>query len=117
METTDTATIIIIKGFLATIRPVMGALYTAAVMFPKLNKLTSEIATLEEKFNSPSARANQRNQRDQVDVIFGDEEIPYNDGRFDDVKSYRVFLLNRILKTYPGMVYSVEEEYPQIVNA
>lgn len=114
METTDITTII--KSFLTTISPAMNALCAAATMFPALNKLISEIAKLEGAFNSSTARANQRNQRDQVDIIFGAEEVHYNDGRFDNEKSWRVFLLNRIVKTYPGMVYSVEEDYPRIVT-
>lgn len=117
MERTDIITII--KSFLTAIKPAMDSLSAAVCLFPLLNKLMTEIAKLEDTFNSPTARANQRNlvlrQRDQVDVIFGDEEIDYNDGVFDDEKSYRVFLLNRIVKTYPGMVYSVEDDYPRVV--
>lgn len=52
------------------------------------------------------------NSRDDVGIIFGIEELDYNDGIFDDKKSYRLFILQRFVVEWDGVLNSLERDYP-----
>ena len=95
----------------------MNILNVAVRRDKRLTPFKNQLLAAQKIANDDSNKTSEKkiieiNSRDDIGIIFGSGEIYYNDGIFVDKKRYRMFILQRFIVEWDGVLNSLEREYP-----